>query len=227
MSGFRRFITGRKPKKSSETVALLRKRTNKLQIRARALKRMSQDERGNAKQFLKEGNKSAAQQSLLRRKRFQKDLTDIYKKAALVQNIITGISNAADNVEMVKELHQASNVMSDLNRQANPEKTDEVMMNLETSMEESDYVSERLTDSSLIDSELDLDVDVGELDGELSALMAEIEEEAGIPSSERVKSKIARPVEVADLPEPASDPREKEIKDEIARIKQEMESELK
>ncbi|KKM91059.1 hypothetical protein LCGC14_1232450, partial [marine sediment metagenome] len=70
------------------------------------------------------------------------------------------------------------------------------MMNLETSMEESDYVSERLTDSSLIDSELDLDVDVGELDGELSALMAEIEEEAGIPSSERVKSKIARPVEV-------------------------------
>ena len=67
---------------------------------------MSHDERANAKQFLREGNKNAAQQSLLRRKRYQNDLTNIYKKAALVQNIITGISNAADNVEMVKELIQ-------------------------------------------------------------------------------------------------------------------------
>lgn len=233
MSGIRRFITGKRPKKSSETIALLRKRTNKLQIRARALKRMSQDERDNAKQFLKEGNKNAAQQSLLRRKRFQKDLTDIYKKAALVQNIITGISNAADNVEMVKELSQAQNVMSDLNRQANPEKTDEVMMNLETSMEESEYVSERLTDSSLIDSEMDLDVDMGELDNELSELMAEIAEEAGMPvpeKSSKVSASKSKPVSSeVDLPEPGSgpDPREKEIRDEIARIKQEMESELK
>ena len=73
----------------------------------------------------------------------------------------------------------------------------------------------------------DLDVDVDELDNELSALMSEIEEEAGIPSAERVKTRKERPMEAVDLPEPASDPREKEIKDEIARIKQEMESELK
>jgi hypothetical protein len=231
MSGIRRFITGKKPKKSSETVALLRKRTNKLQIRARALKRMSHDERGNAKQFLKEGNKNAAQQSLLRRKRYQSDLTNIYKKAALVQNIITGISNAADNVEMVKELQQAQNVMSDLTKAANPEKTDEVMMNLETSMEEADYISERLTDSSLIDSEMDLDVDMEELDGELNDLMAEIAEEAGMPTPKekaRTTGRVsASQPEAVDLPEPGSDPREKEIKDEIARIKQEMESELK
>jgi hypothetical protein len=231
MSGIKRFLTGKKPKKSSETVALLRKRTNKLQIRARALKRMSQDERGNAKQFLREGNKNAAQQSLLRRKRYQSDLTNIYKKAALVQNIITGISNAADNVEMVKELQQAQNVMSDLTRQANPEKTDEVMMNLETSMEEADYISERLTDSSLIDSEMDLDVDMDELDNELNDLLSEIADEAGMPKpKEKVGAPVrARPIEAeaADLPEPGSDPREKEIKAEIARIKQEMESELK
>ena len=230
MSGIRRFITGKRPKKSSETIAVLRKRTNKLQIRARALKRMSHEERDNAKQFLRENNRGAAQQSLLRRKRYQKDLNEIYKKAALVQNIITGISNAADNVEMVKELQQAQNVMSDLTRQANPEKTDEVMMNLETSMEEADYISERLTDSSLIDSEMDLDVDMEELDDELNSLMAEIADEAGVSTSERthrVPQKAVSEPESVDLPEPASDPREKEIKDEIARIKAEMESELK
>jgi len=201
---------------------------------------MSEEERDNAKGLLKEGNKTAAQQALLRRKRYQKDLTDIYKKAALVQNIITGITNAQDNVEMVRELQQADAVLGSLNKQANPVKTDEVMMNMETKMEELDYVSERLTDSSLIESAADGDVDLGELEGELSSIMAEISEEAGIKAP-ATKSKVpvrttAQTEEAVDLPAPeasklgkeaGNDPREKEIRDEIARIKKEMESELK
>ena len=255
LSGIKKFITGKRPAKSTETIAALRKRTNKLQIRARALKRMSEEERENAKQFLREGNKNAAQQSLLRRKKYQNDLSDIYKKAALLQNVMQGINNAQDTVEMVKELEQAQNVMETLNKQANPERTEDVMLNLETNMEQLDMVSERLTDSSLVESDLDSDYDPNEIENVLTALMREIEQETGAPiTSPRVpvrtsattstsntstrasSAKVSSSADLEDemdLPAPKSgkpeelDPREKEIRDEIARIKKEMESELK
>ena len=255
LSGIKKFITGKRPAKSTETIAALRKRTNKLQIRARALKRMSEEERDNAKQFLREGNKNAAQQSLLRRKKFQNDLSDIYKKAALLQNVMQGINNAQDTVEMVKELEQAQRVMETLNRQANPERTENVMLNLETNMEELDMVSERLTDSSLIESEADSEYDSKEIENDLNALMREIEQETGMPavssktpartstttaplsaSTKAVSTRSSGTTDLeeeADLPTPGTgkpeelDPREKEIREEIARIKKEMEAELK
>ena len=55
------FFKGSRPSKSRETVAELRKQSSDIKIRARALKRLSDEERSIAKDFLRDCNKTASE----------------------------------------------------------------------------------------------------------------------------------------------------------------------
>lgn len=234
MSRFTSFFKGTKPSKSRETVAELRKQSSDIKIRARALKRLGDEERSMAKDFLRDGNKGAAEKALMRRKRYQADLASLMGKAAMINRVIEAIAKSEQNDKLLRVL-QASKTLLDKNASSTKlEQAEEIMGGLEMSIENADYIDERLRENSLLDD--DLDFELADVSDEMNVLMSEIEDET---ASKRKVSTTERKVtprrkvldsSVGDLPEPEKsapgEVKEQELQAEIERIKKEMEEEL-
>lgn len=234
MEKFTSFFKGSKPSKSRETVAELRKQSSDIKIRARALKRLSDEERSMAKDFLKDGNKTAAEKALMRRKHYQADLGGLMSKAAMINRIIEAMAKAEQNEKLLKVLSASKTLLDKTASATKLEQAEEIMSGLEMSIENVNYIDERFAESSLLDDELD--VELADVSDEMNVLMSEIQEET---SSSRRKEGLAekKPTHrkvlnapVSDLPEAekgaTDDVKEKELQAEIERIKREMEEEL-
>ena len=230
MSRFTSFFKGTRPSKSRETVAELRKQSSDIKIRARALKRLSNDERAMAKDFLRDGNKGAAEKALMRRKRYQADLGNLMQKAALVNRVIESIAKAEQNDKLLKVLSASKTVLDKTASGSRLEQAEEIMAGLEMSIENLDFIEERFADSALLDDEFD--VEMADVADEMNILMSEVEAETGRSKTPAKATRTVTPrrkileAEDTELPEAEKDTRDEDLQAEIARIKREMEEEL-
>ena len=234
MSRFTSFFKGTKPSKSRETVAELRKQSSDIKIRARALKRLSDEERSMAKDFLRDGNKGAAEKALMRRKHYQADLAGLMSKAAMVNRVIEAIAKAEQNDKLLRVLQASKTLLDKTASSTRLEQAEEIMTGLEMSIENANYIDERFGESSLLDD--DLDFDLADVSDEMNVLMSEIEQETAAPKKTATPERKIAPrrkvldVSPGELPEPekgaTSDAKEQELQAEIERIKREMEEEL-
>ncbi len=247
MGRFTSFFTGSRPSKSRETVAELRKQSSDIKIRARALKKLSNEERTIAKEFLRDGNRNAAGKAVLRRKKYQHDLGALHSKAATVNSVIEAIAKAETNDNLLRILQASKTVLDKTASIDRLTQAEEIMTGLEAAIENVDYIDERLTESAVLDDPLDLELaDIGD---ELNILMAEIEDETAptktktqpTVTTKTIGHRARRAVldkEVVDLPSPdredeqenkfpdREDEQENKLREEIARIKREMKEEL-
>ncbi|MHA2363866.1 MAG: Snf7 family protein [Candidatus Hodarchaeales archaeon] len=244
MGRFRSFFTGSRPSKSRETVAELRKQSSDIKIRARALKKLADEERDMAKEFLRDGSKDSATKALIRRKKYQKDLSSLYSKAATVNSVIEAMAKAEQNDKLLKVLGASKTVLDHAANEDRLTQAEEIMTGLEAAIENVDYIDERLTESAVLDDPLDIELaDIGD---ELNVLMSEIQNETA-PARTQVTPSITKPTgqpsrvgagrkvlegSMNDFPSVSStsagneDKREHELREEIERIKREMKEEL-
>jgi hypothetical protein len=169
---FKGFLTGKKPSSSTETKAKLKRTINQMEVKIKNYQRQANEQYDLARTLLKSGNKQGAQQALKRRELYLTQVTNTHNKIANLQRTIDTLDISADNVTLTDTLAQAQ-VSIDANVEAaSPEKTEEVMMSLEDSIETVADMEEALTDTSI--TEIGMDV---ESDDRISMQMAELEAE--------------------------------------------------
>ncbi|MHA2306040.1 MAG: Snf7 family protein [Candidatus Hodarchaeales archaeon] len=172
MKRFKGFLTGKKPSSSTETKAKLKRTINQMEVKIKNYQRQANEQYDLARTLLKSGNKQGAQQALKRRELYLTQVTNTHNKIANLQRTIDTLDISADNVTLTDTLAQAQ-VSIDANVEAaSPEKTEEVMMALEDSIETVADMEEALTDTSI--TEIGMDV---ESDDRISMQMAELEAE--------------------------------------------------
>jgi hypothetical protein len=225
--GIKGWLFGNKKRKPAETVAALRGVINRYIIRSRALRRQADEQRSLARDMLKDGNKVAARQALLRRTLYMRDLNNTYNKTMNIQRVIDAIRSAQDNIVMADALKQADDVIRVSLRDAAPERIEEIMMSVEDSIEQVGYTDEILSDTSMSESGL-LEDELMGLDSQLEALETELllEEKGELPTAATrtpaVRTSAKReqepsPPKEASIPE--EDISDEELQREIEAIK--------
>ena len=181
--GIKGWLFGNKNRKPPETIAALRGVINRYIIRTRGLRRQSDEQRALARDMLRDGNKVAARQALLRRSLYMRELNNTYNKTMNIQRVIDAIRSAQDNIVMAGALKQADDVIRVSLRDAAPERIEEIMMSVEDSIEQVSYTDEILSDTSMSESGLEEDV-LSAMDSQLEALEAELmlEEKGELPT---------------------------------------------
>jgi hypothetical protein len=169
---FKGFLTGKKPSSSTETKAKLKRTINQMEVKIKNYQRQADEQYELARTLLKSGNKMGAQQALKRRELYLTQVSNTHNKIANLQRTIDTLDISADNVTLTDTLAQAQVAIDSNIASASPEKTEEVMMGLESSIEMVSDMEEALTDSSL--TEIGMDVEV---DDRISQQMAELEAE--------------------------------------------------
>ena len=112
------------------------------------------------------------QQALKRRELYLTQVTNTHAKIANLQRTIDTLDVSADNVTLTETLGEAQVAIDRNIASASPEKTEEIMMSLEDSIEQVSDMEEALTDTTI--TEIGMDVEV---DDRISAQMAELEAE--------------------------------------------------
>ncbi len=172
MKRLKGFLTGSKPSSSTETKAKLKRTINQMEVKVKNYQRQSDEQYELARQLLKSGNKPGAHQALKRRELYLTQITNTHSKIANLQRTIETLDISADNVTLTETLAQAQTAIDGNIEAASPEKTEEVMMALEDSIEMVSDMEESLTDTSI--TEIGMDV---EADDRISMQMAELEAE--------------------------------------------------
>lgn len=169
---FKGFLTGKKPSSSTETKAKLKRTINQMDVKVKNYQRQSDEQYELARQLLKSGNKAGAQQALRRRELYLTQISSTHSKIANLQRTIDTLDISADNVALTETLEQAQVAIDGNIAAASPERTEEVMMALEDSIEMVSDMEESLTDTSI--TEIGMDVEV---EDRVSMQMAELEAE--------------------------------------------------
>lgn len=190
MKRFKGFLTGKKPSSSTETKAKLKRTINQMEVKVKNYQRQSDEQYSLARQLLKAGNKAGAQQALKRRELYLTQISNSHSKIANLQRIIDTVDISADNVALTKTLEQAQVSIESNIQMASPERTEEVMMSIEDSIEMVSDMEESLTDTSITEIGMDVEVEdrvatqMAELEAELSSgSVSTSEQEEGIFSS--------------------------------------------
>lgn len=179
---FKGFLTGKKPSSSTETKAKLKRTINQMEVKIKNYQRQANEQYELARTLLKSGNKQGAQQALKRRELYLTQVTNTHNKIANLQRTIDTLDVSADNVTLTETLAQAQIAIDTNIAAASPERTEEVMMALEDSIETVSDMEEALTDTSI--TEIGMDV---EADDRIAMQMAELEAElasGSLPSTE-------------------------------------------
>jgi hypothetical protein len=177
----RGFLTKNKPSSSTETKAKLKRTINQMEVKIRNYQRQSDEQYELARTLLKAGNKPGAHEALKRRELYLTQVTRTHSKIANLQRTIDTLDISADNVALTETLASAQVAIDSNVASASPERTEEVMMGLESSMEMVADMEDALTDTTI--TEIGMDV---EADDRISQQMAELEAElaSGVPSTE-------------------------------------------
>jgi len=169
------FIKGSSnPSRSTETKAKLKRTINQMELKIKNYQRQSDEQYELARTLLKSGNKSGAQQALKRRELYLTQVTRTHSKIANLQRTIDTLDISADNVALTETLAEASTAIDSNIAAAAPERTEEIMMNLESSMEMVADMEDALTDTTI--TEIGMDV---EAEDRIAAQMAALEAELG------------------------------------------------
>lgn len=213
MRRFKGFLTGKKPSSSTETKSKLKRTINQMEVKIKNYQRQSNEQYDLARTLLKSGNKQGAQQALKRRELYLTQSTSTHSKIANLQRTIDTLDISADNVTLTETLASAQTAIDANVEAASPEKTEEVMMALEDSIETVADMEEALTDTSI--TEIGMDV---EADDRISMQMAELEAEltsGTTPATEIEASPTVAPI--TESPTPAKREADKKKLDEMRR----------
>jgi hypothetical protein len=219
----RGFLTGKKPTSSTETKAKLKRTINQMEIKVKNYQRQSTEQYDLARQLLKSGNKSGAQQALKRRELYLTQSTNTHSKIANLQRIIDTLDVSADNVTLTETLAQAQVAIDANVEAASPERTEEVMMGLEDSIEMVSDMEESLTDTSI--TEIGMDV---EADDRIAMQMAELEAElsSGTVSTPEIDTGISTSPE-SSITASSSEDKRKEEKKKLDEMRKQIEEGLR
>ncbi|UCG01575.1 MAG: Snf7 family protein [Candidatus Heimdallarchaeota archaeon] len=182
MKRFKGFLTGKKPSGSTETKAKLKRTINQMEVKIRNYQRQADEQYELARTLMKSGNKMGAQQALKRRELYLTQVSNTHNKIANLQRTIDTLDVSADNVTLTETLASAQTAIEANIDAASPERTEEVMMSLEDSIEMVSGMEEALTDTSI--TEIGMDV---EADDRIAQQMAELEAElttSSLPATE-------------------------------------------
>ncbi len=221
-------MTGKKPKESTQTVAELRQAIKQFSIRGKALKRMADEEDQLANQMLRDGNRRGAGQALKRRGGYMKQLNMTYGKVATLEKLIDTIRTTQDNVTMQKVLTQADREIQRSISVASPEKTEEIMLSLEESVEQAAFVDEALGSTTLTEIGMDVE-ELDSIESQLAAREAALATEASpqATSAPAVTTAPSAGEAATEATAPAKTQNDKELQDEVEKMKKELEKELK
>lgn len=214
-------MKGRRPTKSTETIANLRKTINNFTLKAQSLTRMADEEQDLARTLLKDGNRTGAAQALKRRKMYLNELNATHAKVANLRRIISTIRTTQDNKQLTKALAEADTVIQTSLREAGPEYTEELMTKLEDSIEQASYVDEALSSTEITEIGMDID-DLEDIENQLESLEREIRQDLGEKTPTAPIGSQAIPSSQASAPKSS---REK-VRDEMAKVKKELQEEL-
>ncbi|MFX1535314.1 MAG: Snf7 family protein [Promethearchaeota archaeon] len=219
MSRVGRWIKGKRPTKSTETIANLRKTINNFTLKAQSLTRMADEEQDLARTLLRDRNRTGAAQALKRRKMYLNELNATHAKVANLRRIISTIRTTQDNKQLTKALAEADTVIQTSLREAGPEYTEELMTKLEDSIEQASYVDEALSSTEITEIGMDLD-DLEDIESQLESLEKEIRQDLGekTPTAPISGSETTPPSHIGTE---KSSSREK-IRDEMAKVKKEL-----
>ncbi|MHA1443617.1 MAG: Snf7 family protein, partial [Candidatus Hodarchaeales archaeon] len=156
---FKGFLTGKKPSSSTETKAKLKRTINQMEVKVKNYQRQSNEQYSLARQLLKSGNKAGAQQALKRRELYLSQMSNSHSKIANLQRIIETVDTSADNVSLTETLEQAQIAIDSNIEMASPERTEEVMMSIEDSIEMVSEMEDSLTDTSITEIGMDVEVE--------------------------------------------------------------------
>jgi hypothetical protein len=209
---FKGFLTGKKPSSSTETKAKLKRTINQMEVKIKNYQRQANEQYELARTLLKSGNKQGAQQALKRRELYLTQVTNTHNKIANLQRTIDTLDVSADNVTLTDTLSQAQVAIDANVEAASPEKTEEVMMALEDSIETVADMEEALTDTSI--TEIGMDV---EADDRISMQMAELEAELASGSLPSTETEITPITPITESPTPAKREADKKKLDEMRR----------
>ncbi|KAK3182088.1 hypothetical protein K4F52_006653 [Lecanicillium sp. MT-2017a] len=124
-----------------------------------------------AKKALARKNKVSAMAALRSKKAAETTLAARYATLNQLEEVVTKIEQASDNIQLVKVMEASSGVLKSLNAQVgSAEKVDDVMFDLREQMTDTEELSNMLADSSIAP------VDEGEVDEELELMEKEIKE---------------------------------------------------
>ncbi len=213
MRRFKGFLTGKKPSSSTETKSKLKRTINQMEVKIKNYQRQSNEQYDLARTLLKSGNKQGAQQALKRRELYLTQATSMHSKIATLQRTIDTLDISADNVALTETLASAQIAIDANVEAASPERTEEVMMALEDSIETVADMEDTLTDTSI--TEIGMDV---EADDRISMQMAELEAEltsGTTPAAEIETSPTVTPI--TESPAPAKREADKKKLDEMRR----------
>ncbi len=209
---FRGFLTGKKPSSSTETKAKLKRTINQMEVKIKNYQRQADEQYELARTLLKSGNKMGAQQALKRRELYLTQVSNTHNKIANLQRTIDTLDISADNVTLTDTLASAQTAIDTNIEAASPEKTEEVMMALEDSIEMVSGMEEALTDTSI--TEIGMDVEV---DDRISLQMAELEAELTTGLPEPVVETSAPSTPVTESVSPTKREAEKKKLDDMRR----------
>ncbi len=220
---FKGFLTGTKPSSSTETKAKLKRTINQMEVKIKNYQRQANEQYDLARTLLKSGNKQGAQQALKRRELYLTQVTNTHNKIANLQRTIDTLDVSADNVTLTETLAQAQVAIESNVEAASPEKTEEVMMALEDSIETVSDMEEALTDTSI--TEIGMDV---ESDDRISMQMAELEAEmatGSLPSTGEDTITTSSPI--SPTPESASTEKRAADKKKLDEMRRQIEEGLR
>ena len=106
-----------------------------MEVKIKNYQRQSNEQYDLARTLLKSGNKPGAQQALKRRELYLSSATSTHSKIANLQRTIDTLDISADNVTLTETLASAQTAIDANVEAASPERTEEVMMALEDSIE--------------------------------------------------------------------------------------------
>jgi len=160
-----------------------------MEVKVKNYQRQSNEQYSLARQLLKSGNKAGAQQALKRRELYLSQISNSHSKIANLQRIIDTVDISADNVSLTETLEQAQIAIDSNIEIASPERTEEVMMSIEDSIEMVSEMEDSLTDTSITEIGMDVEVEdrvsiqMAELEAELSSGTASPEVEIDVSTS--------------------------------------------
>ncbi len=220
-------MTGKKPKESTQTIAELRQAIKQFNIRSNALKRMANEEDELANQMLRDANRKGAGQALKRRQSYMKQLNMTYGKISTLERLIDTIRTTQDNVTMQKVLTQADREIQKSVAVASPERTEEIMLSLEESVEQASYVDEALGSGTLTEIGMDVD-EIDSIEDQLAQREAAL---AAGTSPQPTTTQFTETPIVSDTPKETTTTTPKksdeELQAEVEKMKKELEKELK
>jgi len=160
-----------------------------MEVKVKNYQRQSNEQYSLARQLLKSGNKAGAQQALKRRELYLSQISNSHSKIANLQRIIDTVDISADNVSLTETLEQAQIAIDSNIEIASPERTEEVMMSIEDSIEMVSEMEDSLTDTSITEIGMDVEVEdrvsiqMAELEAELNSGTASPEVEIDVSTS--------------------------------------------